>query len=295
MQTPDWLNTREYPFQPHYLNLDGVQMHYVDEGRGEPVVFVHGTPTWSFDYRHLIKNLSADYRCVAPDHIGFGLSDKPREYDYQTARHSENFGRLMAHLNLSNITLVVHDFGGPIALNYAVQHPEKIRRLIILNTWLWSAAGEPEYEKMKKILKSPLLPVLYKYLNFSAKMLIPQSYGDKSRLSKAVHRQYTRPFGNAGERMGTLGFARSLLHDQPWFESIWSRREAISRKPALFLWGMKDKFMPPKYLQKFESAFPDHRTVRFENAGHFPQEECREEVVAAVRDFLDTPHPATTG
>lgn len=262
-------------------------MHFVDEGQGETILFVHGTPSWSFEYRHLIKAFSSGYRCIAPDHLGFGLSDKPADYSYGTPRHATSLGLLIQHLNLKNITLVVHDFGGPIGLHYAVNHPDNVRRLVLLNTWLWSSQGEPEFEKNRKILNSPWLPFLYRYLNFSARFLVPKSFGDRSKLNRLIHRHYTRPFGKPSQRLGTLAFARSLLHDQAWFEGLWMKRACITDKPTLLLWGMKDPFVGGKFLDKFADHFFYRRVVRLEEAGHFPQEECPEILIREMRTFLN--------
>jgi len=285
--TPHWLDTHEYPFTSHSFDVEGHRMHYVDEGQGQTLLFVHGTPSWSFEYRHLIKALSASYRCIAPDHLGFGLSDKPSDYAYRTRQHAANLGLLIQHLNLQDIILVVHDFGGPIGLHYAVNHPGNIQRLVILNTWLWSSTGEPEFEKNRKLLNNPFLPFLYRYLNFSARFLVPQSFGNRGKLSRLVHLHYTRPFGKPSQRLGTLAFARSLMHDQAWFEALWMKRACITDKPTLLLWGMKDPFIGGKHLDQFADHFFYRRVVRLEEAGHFPQEECPEIVIREIRAFLN--------
>src|SRR5690606_32952352 len=129
-----------------------------DEGKGETILFVHGTPSWSFDYRKVIHELRSDFRCIAIDHIGFGLSDKPKEYDYSTVNHSKSLEKFVLEKQLNNITLVVHDFGGSIGLNFAIQYPDKIKKLVILNSWLWSSKNDPDFIKLSKILQSPLLP-----------------------------------------------------------------------------------------------------------------------------------------
>src|SRR5690606_5680244 len=144
---------------------------------------------------------------------------------------------------------------GAIGLNFAMQHPEKIKRLVILNSWLWSSKNDPDFVKLSKILKSPLLPFLYRYLNFSPKFILPKSFGDKT------------------QRNGALAFAKSLLNDQDWFEELWNRRQSISNKPTLFLWGMKDTVIKPHFLNKFASGFTNSQTVKLETSGHFPQEE----------------------
>ncbi len=280
-----WLDTSEYSFAHRYFQVGGNKLHYVDEGRGEVLLFVHGTPSWSFDWRHLIRHFSGSYRCIAIDHIGFGLSDKPDGYDYSTINHSETLRRFIEQMQLDNITLIVHDFGGPIGLNFAISHPDSVMRIVVLNSWLWSSEGDAEYRKLKRILKSPLLPFLYKYLNFSACFILPASFGDH-KLHKRLTGQYTGPFRNIRSRKGPLAFAQSLLTDQQWFESLWRKIEIISDKPILFVWGMKDKTVRPKYLDKFVSGFTNARVTKLPGCGHFPQEEEPEEVIEALQNFL---------
>lgn len=280
-----WLDKSEYPFTSNYFDINGQKLHYIDEGQGETILFVHGTPSWSFDYRKIIKKLKANYRCIAIDHIGFGLSDKPQHYDYSTQNHSTTLERFILGRKLENITLVVHDFGGTIGLNFAIQYPEKIKRLVILNSWLWSSKNDPDFIKMSKILKSPLLPFLYRYFNFSPQFILPKSFGDR-KLSKGLLKQYTKPFADKTQRNGALAFAKSLLIDQDWFEELWSKRQAISEKPTLFIWGMKDPVIKPHNLDKFLSGFKNSQTVTLESCGHFPQEEQAETVTQAMIDFL---------
>lgn len=280
-----WLDRSEYPFSSRYFRIDGHKLHYIDEGRGDTILFVHGTPSWSFDYRNIIKSMSQEYRCIAVDHIGFGLSDKPEAYDYSTQNHSRTLERFISGKQLENITLVVHDFGGPIGLNVAIQHPEKIKRLVILNSWLWSSKDDPDYIRLRRILKSPLLPFLYRCLNFSPRFILPQSFGDH-KISKHLLKQYTKPFANSSQRNGALAFARSLLNDQDWFEGLWDKRQAIADKPTLFVWGMKDPVIKPHYLDKFQQGFTHASVVRLETSGHFPQEERPESVANALSAFL---------
>jgi haloalkane dehalogenase len=275
-----WLDKTEYPFQSHYINIDGHKLHYIDEGSGETLLFVHGTPSWSFDYRNVIKALRSNFRCVAFDHIGFGLSDKPEHYDYSTQNHCKTLAIFVNEKQLDNITLVVHDFGGPIGLNFAIRHPEKIKRLIILNSWLWSSASDPEFIKLSRVLKSPLLPFLYRYLNFSPKFILPKSFGEQ-KLHRRLLRQYTSPFADRTQRNGTLAFAKSLLND------LWNKKDLISTKPTLFVWGMKDPVIKPSYLEKFQNGFTNSKTVRLESCGHFPQEEQSTAVGKSILNFMN--------
>ncbi|MBK6527451.1 MAG: alpha/beta fold hydrolase [Crocinitomicaceae bacterium] len=283
--TKNWLDTKEYPFQSNYFEINGQKLHYIDEGKGETILFVHGTPSWSFDFRNSIKALQDQYRCIAIDHIGFGLSDKPEVYDYSTQNHSATLEKFTLDKKLENITLVVHDFGGPIGLNFAMRYPDKIKKLVILNSWLWSSQTDPDFIKLSKILKSPLLHFLYRYLNFSPKFILPKSFGDH-KLSRHLLKQYTKPFANKTQRTGALAFAKSLLNDQNWFEELWNKRKTISAKPTLFIWGMKDPVIKSKYLEKFESGFTHSKTIRLETCGHFPQEEQAEETIIALQNFF---------
>lgn len=280
-----WLDKSEYPFTSNYFDVNGQKLHYIDEGEGETVLFVHGTPSWSFDYRNVIKKLKENYRCVAIDHIGFGLSDKPEHYDYSTQNHSKTLEKFVLKKQLDDITLVVHDFGGVIGLNFAMQYPEKIKRFVILNSWLWSSKTDPDFIRLSKILKSPLVPFLYRYLNFSPRFILPKSFGD-SKISKQLLKQYTKPFSDKTERNGALEFARSVLNDQDWFEQCWNKRQAISNKPTLFIWGMKDPVIKPHYLAKFQIGFTNSTTIKLETSGHFPQEEQAETVTNVILDFL---------
>lgn len=279
-----WLDRKEYPFHSNYYAINGHSLHYLDEGKGEPILFVHGTPSWSFDFRKVIQRLKPDFRCLAIDHMGFGLSDKPEQYDYTTQQHAATLTKFILDLQLSNLTLVLHDFGGPIGMQVAMQYPQLIQRIVILNSWLWSSESDPEFIKLRRILKNPIMPWLYK-LNFSARFILPGSFGDH-KLSQKLLRQYTKPFSKRSERYGTLGFLKSLINDQDWFESLWSRRAILASKPMLLIWGMKDPVIKPGNLQKFQSGFPQAEVIKVETAGHFPQEEQPEVVAEAILNFM---------
>lgn len=280
-----WLDKSEYPFSSNYFDINGQKLHYIDEGKGETILFVHGTPSWSFDFRKIIKNLSQNYRCIAIDHIGFGLSDKPEHYDYGTKNHSKTLEKFVIEKQLNNITIIVQDFGGPIGLDFAIKYPHLIKKIVILNSWLWCSANDPHFIKFSKIIRSPLLPFLYRYLNFSPRFVLPTTYGDH-KPTKHILKHYTKPFADRTQRNGTLALAKSLLNDQDWFQELWDSRQVISNKPTLFIWGMKDPVIIPTYLEKFQSGFSNSTTVRLETCGHFPQEEQPLKVINAILDFL---------
>jgi len=280
-----WLDKSEYPFASRYFMVGGHRLHYIDEGKGDVLLFVHGTPSWSFDFRGVISRLRPDFRCVAIDLIGFGLSDKPPDYDYSIQTHSDVFKQFIESNGLKDITLVLHDFGGPIGLNYAINWPENVNSIVLLNSWMWNTSRDPELIKLSSLLKNPLVPFLYLYFNFSARVLLPASFGSR-KLSRKTHRQYLGPFRRKADRYGTLAFARSLVEDQEWFQSLWDRRGAITSKNILFIWGMKDRLIKPHMLDKFLSGFPDADVLRLPESGHFPQEEDPNIVADAIRSFL---------
>ncbi|MCH2045661.1 MAG: alpha/beta fold hydrolase [Saprospiraceae bacterium] len=282
----NWLDREEYPFQSHYMRINEQRIHYLDEGKGDILLFVHGTPLWSFVYRKLIKKLSTKYRCIALDHLGFGLSDKPKDYNYTAQQQAKNLELFIKTLHLKNFRLIVHDFGGPIGLNYALKYPQEIRQLVVFNTWMWSNENDPKFQKMRKIIASPLVPFLYKYLNFSAKILIPKSWGSSSKLSTTIHKQYCKPFGNAGERMGTLGFRNALLNEQAWFESLWEKRANLKQIPALLLWGEEDPYIRLEFMQRFAQIFDQVETQSFPKVGHLVPDEAGEEVLVHLEKFL---------
>jgi pimeloyl-ACP methyl ester carboxylesterase len=282
--SPPWLDSQEYPFTSRFFIHQGHRLHYIQEGAGPVLLFVHGTPSWSFDFRNVIKVLTPHFRCIALDHMGFGLSDKPKGYDYSTLNHASTLESLIKHLDLKEINLVMHDFGGPIGMAVALRHPRWIQSLVVLNSWLWSAEEEPEFKKMKWLLKSPLLPFLYKQLNFSPRFILPSVFGDK-KLSPNLRKQYTSPFPMAADRSGPLAFARSLLHDQAWFEHLWQQRSALAEKPMALIWGMKDPVIKPAHLKKFSNGFPQSKVFELPQAGHFPQEEEPFKVAEIILDF----------
>lgn len=287
-----WVDRAAYPFADHYTDVDGGRMHYVDEGRGEPILFVHGTPAWSFLYRHLIADLSRDHRCVAPDHIGFGLSDKPAEWGYSIDAHARNLAALVERLGLREITLVVHDLGGPIGLSLAAARPDLIRRLVIANTTLWPMQGEFAGPPIARLFGGPIGRYLYLRHNFSPRALLPLIYGDRSKLTPAIHRQYLAPFPQPADRHGMFAFARLIAAGAADLAPLWERRAALLDKPALLVWGMKDVAFPPKFLARWRELLPRAQVLELPAAGHFVQEEAPAELVAAIRSFIGAPAEA---
>ena len=288
----------EYPFESHLLDLDGVQMHYVDEGPrdGEVVLFAHGNPTWSFLWRHLVRALRGRYRCIALDHIGCGLSDKPQEYPYRLAQHVENLERLAQHLALERATLVVHDWGGPIGLGYAGRHPEHVARLVILNT-----AAFPGPAPLRiRICRTPLLGALaVRGLNAFASLATRMALEDHSRMTPLVRRGYLAPYHDWESRIATLRFVEDIPLDPrhpswPALMQVEAGLEGLADKPTCLIWGERDWCFTPAYREGFEKRLPQARVHRAERAGHLVTEDARDEVQAWIEAFL-ADHPLQSG
>jgi haloalkane dehalogenase len=290
MSDTSWLNRAEYPFESHYFQTAAGRLHYVDEGSGSPIVMVHGNPTWSYLYRHLIKELRPEYRCVAVDHLGFGLSDKPQNWNYLPENHAANLTALIDSLGLKNITLMVQDWGGPIGLSYAVAHPENVARLVIMNTWAWPVNRDLYYIGFSSFVGGPIGRMLIRRYNFFAKTIMRMAFGDKSKLSAAAHEQYLRPLAAPEDRTGCLVFPKHIIASTPWLRQVWNKIAALHDKPTLIVWGMKDIAFREKELKQWERTFPEARSIRLSSVGHYVQEEAPAELAAAVVPFLkETP------
>jgi haloalkane dehalogenase len=266
-------------------------MHYLDEGDGPPVLLVHGTPTWSFLYRHIVAALRPRFRCIVPDHIGFGLSDKPPDWTYRPADHARNLRMLIEHLNLRDFTLVVHDFGGPIGLPYAIERPDNVKRLVLFNTFMWSIRADAAKRRPAQLFSTALGRLLYLRLNFSPRVILPAAWGDKRTLTPDVRRHYTAVHQQPDERHGMWGFARELLGSSDWFDGLWARRDRIKDIPALLLWGMKDPAFTPQDLARWQALFTNAQTRTFPNVGHFVPDEAGSAAAQEIMTFLTNRAP----
>ncbi|WP_017733524.1 alpha/beta fold hydrolase [Nafulsella turpanensis] len=292
LKSKSWFNKEAYPFTSHYFSTNEGRMHYIDEGKGDPIVFIHGTPSWSFLYRHLIKKFSATHRCLAIDHLGFGLSDKPAQADYRPQAHARRLEQWLQQLELKDITLVVHDFGGPIGLSYALRHPEKIARVVIANSWLWSLEHEASFRKADKMLNSWLGKFLYLQVNLSPKVLFKEGIAKKDKFSKDIHRHYIKVFPSSSSRHALYQIALSLLGASSWYQELKQQLPRLKEKPVLLLWGMKDKYFNPTFLERWQQLLADPKTVYLQDAGHFIQEDAAEQIEAAIATFVQKETPA---
>lgn len=280
-----WIDSSIYPFESKFVRLTAGAMHYVDEGEGDILLFVHGTPTWSFLYRDFIKKLSHDYRCIAIDHLGFGLSETSEHAPGTPQDHAKNLVECIGKLDLHNITLVVHDFGGPIGLAAGIAHSDRIRKIILFNSWLWATKENADAQKIDKIVRTRLGKFLYLNMNFSPKVLLKKGFSDTGNLSKRVHQHYIRQFPDKKSRIPLLNIGKALVGSSDWYQQQWQALDPLARKEWLILWGAQDQFITTAYLDTWRKRLPHARIIEYD-CGHFVQEEKTNESIAEIRKFM---------
>jgi len=283
---PAWLDREAYPFASRTFHHADGRMHYVDEGQGPVQLFVHGTPDWSFGFRHLIKAFSATHRCVAIDHLGLGLSDKPRDANYTVAAHAGRLQAVIDHLGLENLVLVATDFGGGISMRHALEHPHNVRGIVLYNTWMWPLDDDPRFARPARLMRGWPGRLLYLRFGFSLNVMMPGGYGDKRKLTPALHAQYKRVFPDAGSRIPLHALVKELLDAGPFWADQWASVDRLRAIPTLLCWGLKDRFFPPDLLERWKAAMPHATVETLPEAGHFVHEEEAAGLVLAMRSFL---------
>jgi pimeloyl-ACP methyl ester carboxylesterase len=285
-----------YPFSSHYLEIRGLRLHYLDEGPRDapPVLMLHGNPTWSFYYRNLVMALRDRYRCIVPDHVGCGLSDKPGDdaYDYRLKSRIEDLDALLNHLDLSQpLTLVVHDWGGMIGFAWAVRNPERIDRLVVLNT---AAFPLPATKRMPASLRLSRLPgvgaFLVRGLNLFARGATRFCVTERP-MSPEVRRAYLAPYDSWAHRVAVLRFVEDIPlrpSDESWptVERTAEGLQALRDRPMRVFWGMRDFVFDHHFLAEWQRRFPDAAVRRFEKAGHYVLEDAADRIVPEVVTFL---------
>lgn len=271
-----WPDRALYPFPLRRVAVEGGVLNCVDTGSGPSLVLVHGTPTWSLEWRHVIPTLASEHRVLAPDHLGFGLSDRPSDAGYRPEDHARRLGQFLDRVIPSgeSVSLVLHDFGGPIALDWVLQNAARVRRLVLVNTWMWSWDDDPGMQRKAKVAGSWLGRWMYRTLNASPRFLLPMAYAHRARLTPAVHRQYLDAFPDPDSRERVLfALARSMIGSRGYLASLWDRRSGLVGVPMTLMWGMKDPAFGPAVLRRWRDAFPTASVREFADAGHWPHEE----------------------
>lgn len=290
-----------YPFTGLRLDRgDGIRLHYLDEGPkdGEPVVFVHGNPTWSIHFRAPIAALKDRRRCIAIDHVGCGLSDKPGDdrYRYTLASRVEDLDRLIAHLVPAprRITLVAHDWGGMIASAWAVEHPERVARIALMNTAAFHLPAGKTFPPALGLVRTGLGAFLVRGLNAFA-LTASHVCTTERRMPRVLRHAYRAPYASWNERIATLRFVEDipLRPGDPSYDVVSrtaDRLASLRNTPMLLTWGMRDFVFDGHFLDEWVRRFPHAEVHRFPRAGHYLLEDEPEAVVRHLTHFLDA-HP----
>jgi len=286
VRTPDELlvGLPDFPFEPRFREVDGLRLAHIDEGEGAPVVFVHGEPTWSFLWRKVIPPVrDAGFRCIAPDLAGFGRSDKPMDIGWYTYdRHCEQFGQLLEELDLRGATVVVHDWGGPIGLRAAVEHPERVERLVITDTGLFTGRqrmSEAWIAFRNFVERTEDLPV-----GFLVRGACKDDPGDE------VIAAYDAPFPSVASKAGARSFPLMLptSPDAPGAAAGQRVLEALREddRPTLMLWADSDPILSLETGRRFAQAIGRAEPEVIGNASHFLQEDAGDTIGARIADWL---------
>jgi haloalkane dehalogenase len=285
---------RLYPFQSRWVLCDGLPLHYIDEGSGDPLVLVHGNPTWSFFFRTVIAALAPSYRLVAPDHMGCGLSGRPGEdrFAYTLDSHVANLEGLLDHLGLhQGVTLVLHDWGGMIGMACACRRPERIAGIIVLNTGAFLIPKEKRLPwQLAFIKRTPLLPDLL-VRGFNAFAVGATRLGTTKGLPRPVRQAYTAPYASWRNSLAVLRFVQDIPVS-PRDRSYGTATEVDERlalfrsTPMLICWGLRDFVFDEIILQEWRRRFPEAEVATFPDAGHYLLEDAGEEVIERMKAFL---------
>ena len=285
---PAWVNDELFPFESHFADVGGAKVHYIDEGEGPVLLCLHGNPTWSFLYRHIVGGLRDQFRCIALDYPGFGLSAPPVGYRYTTAEHAGVVEGFVEQLDLRDITLMVQDWGGPIGFWVATRHPERFRAFVIGNTWAWPISGDRATEWFSKTLGSAGLGgLLVKRADIFTNVFMRGGIKRK-QLTVDERFMYTRPHPTPESRVPVHVMPNEILAAHELLSEVEDGLGRVADKPALIVWGDKDPaFRDPQRL-RWESIFPNHRTKILRGASHYIQEDAPDEIVAAIKDWWPT-------
>jgi haloalkane dehalogenase len=275
-----------YPFADRYAEIGGASVHYVDEGSGPPLLLLHGNPTWSFLYREIIAGLRDRYRCIAVDYPGFGLSTPAPGYRFTPAEHAHVVERLVARLDLTDVTLMVQDWGGPIGFAVATREPQRFSAFVIGNTFAWPKS-DPPTQAFSRLLGGPIGRRLILNRNLFVEGAVIR--GVRRPLPEAAKDAYRGPFPTPGSRWPTAIFPREILASRPFLAEVESRLPRVADRPALIVWPTRDPAFRERERRRWEELFADHRTVTLEGAGHYIQEDAPEEIVTAIRDWRPPP------
>jgi pimeloyl-ACP methyl ester carboxylesterase len=279
-----------YPYQTKKININHgttpIKYNYIDEGHGNPVIMVHGNPTWSFYYRKLVEKLKDQHRCIVPDHIGCGLSDKPQDYSYRLENHINNLDTLVKNLELKSFDLIVHDWGGAIGFGLATRYPEKINKIVILNTAAFTSKNIPFRINLCRI---PWFGE--KFIRAFNGFAWPATFmAVTKKMDPKVKKGYLHPYNNYNNRLATARFVQDipLNKSHPSYKTLKEIEDRLHllKGKKLIVWGKKDFCFNDSFLKKWQEIYPDAQKIILKDAGHYVIEDCHEETLSSIKGFL---------
>ena len=280
--TPD---ARLFPFESRWFESRVGPVHYIDEGVGDPILLLHGNPTWSFLYRGIVIRLKPRFRCIALDYPGFGLSARPEGYQYTPADHAEVVRDLVRYLDLERLTIMGQDWGGPIGLRVAVDELDRLRALVMGNTWYWPVEDWQAKAFSYVMSMAPMQKQIIDK-NLFVEKIMPM--GVKHPLADEVVHHYEEALPTPESRLGVAELPRQILEATPWLGDLEDAvREKLVNVPLLLTWGMHDIAFGKRYLERFREDFRVTRVQRLD-AKHYIQEDAPGEIAAAIKGFLDS-------
>jgi len=279
----------DYSFQSHYLQLKGGRLHFIDEGSGPVIVMVHGNPTWSYYFRNVITLLSKSYRVIAIDHMGCGLSDKPREYSYTLAQHSDNLENLLIHLKITRYSLMVHDWGGAIGFGCAVRNPEAIEKIVVMNTAAFRSNRIPFRISLCRI---PILGEILVRL-FNGFAWPAQFMAVENKMEKNVAKAYLYPYNSWNNRVAVHRFVRDIPMNprHKSYSTLMKTEQQLDvlydlKVPVLILWGGCDFCFNKSFFVEWTRRFPDAEKHYFNDGGHYVLEDKFAEIAPILTEFF---------
>lgn len=272
-----------YPFESRWFQSSVGQVHYIDEGSGPPLLFLHGNPTWSFLYRGIVIRLRKHFRCIAVDYPGFGLSVHPHGYGYTAAEHADVVTGLVRELGLSDLTIMGQDWGGPIGMKVALNERDRMRSLVMGNTWYWPA-DSLIMQGFSKLMSSGFMQGQIFKKNLFVEKIMPM--GVKHKMAPEVMDHYRGPLRTLDSRAGVAEFPREITQAALWLGAIADEvPDRLGDLPLLLTWGIYDQFFGSSLMERFKADFANVRTTRLD-AKHYIQEDAPAEIAKAIETFV---------
>jgi haloalkane dehalogenase len=282
-QRPDWVSDTLFPFRSRFLDVDGHVVHYVDEGTGPTLLLLHGNPTWSFVYRDVIARLRGQFRCVALDYPGFGLSTAAHGYGFLPDDHADVVRAFVEQLDLDDVTLVMQDWGGPIGIAAAGHSPHRYQALVVANTWAWPVNGDLHFEFFARAMGGTVGRALIRRFNLFVNAMIPA--GHRRRRPSAEEMNHYRAALPAQRRHASAVLPRAIIRSRAFLAEVEGHLEALAELPALVLWADADIAFRDRERRRWEDILANSATVVLPGVGHYLQSDASDHVADAVRDW----------